>query len=144
MTKPQKGSSAQSLDSNMLEIMFEKLEKLEEKVATKECISNLMTISKEQKETSARMEDKIAVLESHIDHLVLANDKVEQYQRRLCLCSNGSKLPSDVDEKETSDGCHDKVKGVFEELGLSIPMNVIDRAFVWAKKLWVKGKGLDQ
>ena len=85
MTKPRKGSSAQSSDSNMLEIMFETLEKLEEKVATKECISNLLTIINEQKEKIARMEDKIAVLESHIDQPVLANDEVEQCQRRLCL-----------------------------------------------------------
>ena len=81
MIKPQKGSSAQPSDGNMLHIMFKILETLEEKVATKECISHLMTITNEQKETSARMEDKIAILESHIDHLI--NDEIEQYQRRL-------------------------------------------------------------
>ena len=61
----------------MLEIMFEKLEKLEEKVATKECIQSLMTIINEQKETLARMENKITALEIHIDHLGIANDKLE-------------------------------------------------------------------
>ena len=140
MTKRRKGSSAQPSDGNMLEIMFEKLEKLEEKVATKECISSLMTIINEQKEILVRMEDKIAILESHIDHLVLANDEMEQYQSRLCLHVNGINLPSDVDEKETSDECLDKVQGVFEELGLSIPTNVIDRAHLVGKEIVVKGK----
>ena len=49
MTKSQKGSSAQCSDRNMFEILFEKLEKLENKVETKECLSNLMTIINEQK-----------------------------------------------------------------------------------------------
>ena len=80
------------------------------------------------------MKFKIAVLESHIDHLVIANDEEEQYQRRLCLRFNGINLPSDVDGKETSDECLDKVQGVFEELGLSIPTNVIDGRIVWAKQ----------
>ena len=113
MTKPRKGSSAQPSDGNMLETMFEKLEKLEEKVAMKECTSSLMTIINEQKETIARMEDKIAVLESHIDHLVIANDEIGQYQRRLCLRTNGINLPSDVDEKETSDECFVKQAGLY-------------------------------
>ena len=47
MTEPRKG--AQQLDSNNFDILFEKLEKLEEKVATKECISSLMKIINEQK-----------------------------------------------------------------------------------------------
>ena len=138
MTKPRKG--AQQSDSNNFDILFEKLEKLEEKVATKECISSLMKIINEQKETIARMEDKIAVLESHIDHLVIANDEVEQYQRRLCLRINGIDLPSDGDDRETSDECLDNVQGVFEELGLSIPPNVIDRAHRVGKEIVVKGK----
>ena len=49
MTKPREESSAQPSDGNMLEIIFDKLEKLEEKVATKECISSLMTVINEQK-----------------------------------------------------------------------------------------------
>ena len=118
--------------------MFEKLEKLEEKVAAKEYISSLMTIINEQKETLARMEDKIAVLESHIDHLVIANDEVEQCQKGLCLRINGINLPSDVDGKEMNDECLDKVQDIFEELGSSIPPN--DRAHCAGKDIVVKGK----
>ena len=45
--------------------MVEKLEKLEEKVATIKCKSNLMKASNEQKEIIARMEDKSAILERY-------------------------------------------------------------------------------
>ena len=70
MTNPREGPRVQPSDSNMLEIMFEKLEKLEEKVATK--------VINEQKETMGRMEDTIAFFESHNDHLVTTDDEVEQ------------------------------------------------------------------
>ena len=53
---------------------------------------------------------------------------------------NGINLPSDVDEKDTSDECLDKVQGVFEELGLSIPTNVINRVHHVGKEIVVKGK----
>ena len=79
MSKPRKGSSVQQSNSNNFEILLEKLEKLEEKLATKECISSLMKIKNEQKETIARMEDKIAVLESQIGHLVIAYDDSIQH-----------------------------------------------------------------
>ena len=49
-------------------------------------------------------------------------------------------LPLNVDAKGTSDECIDKVQGVFEELGLSIPRNVIDRAHSMDKQVLVKGK----
>ena len=60
--------------------------------------------------------------------------------KKIVLTHNGINLPSDVDGKETSDECIDKVQGVFEELGLSIPANVIDRAHRVGKEIVVKGK----
>ena len=79
-----------------LERLFEKLEKLEEKIATKECISTPMETINNQKEVIAKMEDKIAILKSHVDHLVKSNDEVEQYQRRLCLRIKEIDLPSEI------------------------------------------------
>ena len=97
------------------------------------------TINK-QKEVIAKMQEKIAILESHIDHLAKSNDEAEQYQRRLCLRINGIDLPSNDDTKETSDGCLAKVQDVFENLGLSIPPNVIDRAHHVGREILLKGK----
>ena len=97
MTKPRRGNSmvaTQAIDIT-LECLFEKLE---EKIATKECILILMETINNQKGVIAKMEDKIAIIESHIDHLVKSNDEVEPYQRRLCLCINGVDLPSDGDK----------------------------------------------
>ena len=142
MTKPRKGNStaaAQGTDIT-LESLFEKLEKLEEKIATTECISALMETINKQKEVIAKMQDKISVLESHINHLAKSNDEVEQYQRRLCLRINGIDLPSDDDVKETSEECLAKVQEVFEDLGLSIPPNVINRAHRVGRVIMLKGK----
>ena len=92
-----------------------------------------------QKEVIAKMEDKIAILESHVDHQVKSNDEIEQYQRRLCLRINGIDLPSDSD-KEASEDCLAKVENVFEKLGLSIPPDVIDRAHRVGRELSMQGK----
>ena len=70
----------------------------------------------------------------------IANDEVEQYQRRLCLCIIGMTLLSNVNGQETSNKCLDKGQGVFEELRLLVPRNIIDRAHHVGKELVVKGK----
>ena len=57
-----------------MEILLEELEELEEKIATKEYRSKLAVIVIEQNETTARMEDKIAVFESR---LLIAADEVK-------------------------------------------------------------------
>ena len=70
------------------------------------------------KEKVAKMEDKIALLESHIEHLTKAKDEVEQYKHRLCLHIYRTDLPSEGGAKEKSDDCLTKVQGVFKSLGL--------------------------
>ena len=91
MTKPKNGNStaAAQVTDIALENLFEKLENLEEEIATKECISTLMETISNPKEIIAKMEDKIAILHSHVNHLAKSTDEVEQYQRRLCLRING-------------------------------------------------------
>ena len=86
-----------------------------------------------QKEVIATMEYKIAILESHINHLVKSNDEVEQYQRRMCVRINRIDLPSDGD-KETSEDCLVKVENVFEKLGLSIPLLLSTGRIAWVEK----------
>lgn len=78
MTKPRKGNTVVTTTApdTSMENLFDKLEKLEEKIATKECISKLMVRINDQKKTIAKMDDKIADLESHIDHLTKANADV--------------------------------------------------------------------
>ena len=61
----------------------EQFEKLETKVATKDCISNLLKTIEEQSKKISILEDRIAVMESHISRLRRANDNAQQYQRRL-------------------------------------------------------------
>ena len=114
-------------------------EKLEEKLATAECISTLIGTINNHKEVMAKMEDKIAILEFHIDHQVKSKDEVEKYQRRLCLRINGIDLPSEGD-KETSEDYLVKVENSFEKLSLSIPPTVIDRAHRVGREMSLKGK----
>ena len=123
-----------------LESLFEKLEQCGETIATKECISALMEIINIQNEVIAKMQDKISVLESHINHLAKSNDEVEQYQSRLCLCITGIDLPSDDDAKETSEDCFAKVQDAFEDLGLLFPPNIIDRAHRVGREIMLKGQ----
>ena len=44
------------------------------------------------------MEDKIAILGTHVDHLAKLNDEEEHYQRRLYPSKNGIDLPLDGDK----------------------------------------------
>lgn len=76
MAGPRKGNAGSSIQAFdfVMEILLEELEELEEKIATKEYRSKLAVIVIEQNETTARMEDKIAVFESH---LLIAADEVK-------------------------------------------------------------------
>eukprot|EP00795_Rhopilema_esculentum_P000999 gene999-10775_t len=109
----------------------QQFEKLENKIATKDCISNLMKIIEDQNKKINMMEDE--VMESHISQPQIVNDNLEQYQRRLCLRISGIDLdrsmpPNPHGMKEFADDCLDKVKHVFAELGVKVPEEVIDRA----------------
>ena len=94
MTKPKKEKSSgvtprdpalEFTVESLYKFMKEKLDDLDQNVATKSCIDKLLNKIQEQKQKISEMDDKIAVLESHITHLRKSSDNVEQYQRRLCL-----------------------------------------------------------
>ena len=116
MTKPRKEKSSESL----YKLMKEKLDDLDQKVATKSCIDKLLNIIEEQKQKMSEMEDKINILESHITQLKKSSDNVEQYQRRLCLRINGIDLQQEG-QIETGEECLQKVKNVFNEFNPLIP-----------------------
>ena len=67
------------------EQMKEKLAEVTENMATNENVNNLLKIINEQKQKIEKMEDQIAVMESHIAHLSKLQENADQYQRRLCL-----------------------------------------------------------
>jgi len=120
-------------------MMFEEFEKLETKVVTKDCISNLLKTIEDQSKKISVLEDRIAVMESHISRLRMTNDNAEQYQRRLCLPIDGIDLPS-AGQKESARECLQKVNKVFVQLGVEIPDDVVDCAHRIGKITNYKGK----
>ena len=120
-------------------MMVEQFQKLETKVATKDCISNLLKTIEDQSKKISILEDRIAVMESHISRLRMANDNTEQYHRRLCLRIDGIDLLPAV-QKESAEECLQKVKDFFAELGVEIPDDVVDRAHRIGKVTNYKGK----
>ena len=104
MTKPchRKGSKVPSTELPPPEdvrveairtLLKEKFDALEKKVPTNDCINNLRKIIDEQKSGIESMQNRIKDLERNLLRLQYANDEAEQYQRRLCLHSNGIQLP---------------------------------------------------
>ena len=85
------------------------------------------------------MEDKIAVMHSHIIHLRKSNEANEQYQRRLCLRINGIDMPSNG-LKETGEECLSKVRNALDKLKVDIPDTVIDRAHRIGRMKVIGGK----
>ena len=63
------------------------------RLATKDCISNLLKTIEDQSKKISVLEDRIAVMESHISQLRIVYDNAKQYQRRLCLRIDGIDLP---------------------------------------------------
>ena len=117
--------------------MTQKFKDLEEKVATKECISSLHQVICDQNTKISQLEDNIAVLERHVIQLQRKSEENEQYQRRLCLRINGIEVPQAA---ESADECLEKVRDVFKELKVSVPDNVIDRAHRVGPTRRVNGK----
>ena len=84
-----------------------------------------------QNERIEKLESEKGMFQKQVMELKHANIKMqeqiddnEQYGRRLCLRFDG--VP--VKEKETSDMVLEDMKNIFEEAGIEIPDNVIDRA----------------
>ena len=117
----------------------ENLFEVTEKMVTKDCITSLMNIIDVQKEEIEQMEDKLAIMESHIAHLKKSNEAAEQYQRRLCLRINGINLPANG-SKETGEECLEKVKNVLDKIEVDIPETVIDRAHRIGKVKVINGR----
>ena len=147
MTKPRKEKSSGATPTDpameftvesLYKLMKEKLDDLDQKVATKSCIDKLLNIIEEQKQKMSEMEDKIAVLESHITQLKKSSDNLEQYQRRLCLRINGIDLQQEG-QIETGEEWLQKVKNVFNEFKIEIPDTVVDRAHRIGKVVKVNG-----
>ena len=120
-------------------MMVEQFQKLETKVATKDCISNLLKTIENQSKKISVLEDRIVVVESHISRLRMTNDDAVQYQRRLCLGIDGLDLPP-AGQKESAEECLPTVKNVFVEHGVAIPDDVVDRAHRIGKITNYKGK----
>ena len=70
------------------------------------------------------LEARNVLLENHVNHLRSSHESQEQYSRRLCLRIDGMELP----QQETSEQCLEKVKKIFEELEVTVPDAVLDRA----------------
>ena len=117
----------------------EKFEKLEEKLATKECIQQLHDVIKGQRERIEILESKVVVMENYIAKLQDRVDDQEQYQRRLCLRIDGIP-PVGQGKDESNEQCLKKVKAVFNELKVDIPDAVIDRAHRIGQAKVVAGK----
>ena len=126
----------------VFQTMLKKINDITEKMATKDCINNLLTIIDEQKLKIEQLESKV-VMESYIAQLYKSQEKADQYQRRLCLRINGIDIPKDG-EKETGDECLSKVKLVFDELNVDIPETVIDRAHRVGKIVMANGRKVQQ
>ena len=89
------------------------------------------------------LEARVAMLESHVQHLQKSHESQEQYSRRLCLRIDGIESPKGGDH-EKAEQYLDKVKKVFEELDVELPDAVIGRAHrIGAKKI-VKGRSSQQ
>ena len=78
-----------------------------------------MNIIDKQKEKIQKMEDKIAIMESHIVHLKKSNEATEQYRRRLCLRINSIVMPP-IGSIETGEECLNKVRNALDKLKVDI------------------------
>ena len=121
----------------------EKFSELKDSMATKECIEKLHTTIKDQNEKIQILESRIAIIERHISLLQNNVDENEQYSRRLCLRINGIP-PVPEGQNESSESCLEKVKNVFNELGVDVPDVVIDRAHRIGRPRIVQGKRVHQ
>ena len=113
-----------------------KFAELKKNMATKDCIQSLRdTIFKENEEINV-LQSKVEVMEKYVYQLEKQAYDQEQYNRRLCLHIDGIAL----EDNETAERCFVKVKDVFEELEVSIPEDVVDRAHRIGKPKIIQGK----
>ena len=127
---PQKAEATASQplsEDRFQQILDEKLHKLHESMATKDCIQQLSDKINQQNEKIDILEAKVAVMENYIRKLEQSMDDQEQYHRRLCLRIEG--IPAaEKGKSESSEQCVAKVKQMFKKLNVNVPDIVIDRA----------------
>ena len=123
-----KGKDQEVVNEALKNYLDAQFESITSNMATKDCIKSLSAIIAQQDERIAILESKVAILEKHVEALSKNANNQEQYNRRLCLRINGIPLPRKSNESESADECLQKVKGVFKEIGVAIPDEVIDRA----------------
>ena len=115
-----------------------------------EVMASITNMVKEQgdkltalEETIDVLEAKNAMLESHVVQLRSNQESQEQYSRRLCLRIDGIRFPANGNQ-ESSDDVLEKVKHVFNEIGVEVPDAVIDRAHRIGPKSFGDGKAKQQ
>ena len=106
-------------------------------------IDQLNSYVAKQDEKIDVLEARVAMLESHVQHLQKSHEGQEQYSRRLCLRIDGID-PAIGGDHETAEQCLNKVKKVFEELDVEVPDAAIDRAHRVGAKKMVNGRSSQQ
>ena len=127
-TRKTEAAASQPLcEDRFQQLLDEKLEKLHESMATKDCIKQLSDKINQQNEKIDILEAKVAVMENYIRKLEQSVYDQEQYHRRLCLRIDG--IPAAAPGKsESGEQCLTKVKQMFKKLNVKVPDTVIDRA----------------
>ena len=139
-----KGKDQEVVNEALKNYLDAQFESITSNMATKDFIKSLSAIIAQQDERIAILESKVAILEKHVEALSKNANNQEQYNRRLCLRINGIPLPRKSNESESADECLQKVKGVFKEIGVAIPDEVIDRAHRIGKVRQSRGKKSQQ
>ena len=88
-------------------------------------VSKLDELKKPLEERIEKLEDKIALYESHMEKLETKIDDQEQYSRRSSLRIFGIPLPPQG--HESVETCKEKVQKVFDEMKVQVPKEAIDR-----------------
>ena len=114
------------LDS-LHQMLAEKLDKLHESMATKDCIKQLSEKITKQNEKIDSLEAKVEFLEYHIRRLEESVGDQDQYNCRLCLRIAGVPITGEG-KNESGEQYLAKVKQVFQALNVNLPDTATDRA----------------
>ena len=117
---PHKRSETESIIS----LIEEKLSEHFSKMATVEGLNEIKDLILSQNERIEQLEGHVSILQNTVKILKREQESSEQYSRRLCLRFDG--IPPEKDEN--ADDSLEKVKTVFNDIGVVIPDSVLDRA----------------
>lgn len=127
MAKTRSGAITEDVLNRILD---EKLNSLANKEDVMGIIETQNAIISSQSKRIEILESTVSMLQRHVEVLTKVSDANEQYSRRTCIRITG--IPPV--ERETAEDVLEKVKGVFEELEVSVPDACIDRAHRIGKK----------